>query len=197
MKNFQFALRAVGFVALAVFMSSASCELFQNAEDLSFTALLDHEFTINEELDQESGKAYASKPEDEVLDAAKVNADFAQHADKIEDIKINKVTYILSGYSSKYPNISFSSGTLTFSDPDATNASGAIIVDYNVANLESLSSSGEEIELAVGQTGTDAIAALLKEHKKVRIHVAGNLSSVPLYLKVKLKLDCTLKARAL
>ena len=70
-------------------------------------------------------------------------------------------------------------------------------MDYNVANLQSLSSSGEEIELAVNQTGTDAISALLKEHKKVRIHVAGNLSSVPLYLKVKLKLDCTLKARAL
>src|SRR5690349_258073 len=197
MKNLHFTLRALGFVCLAVFMSSATCDLFDSADDISFTALLDHEFTINETLDNENGKDYTSKPEDEVLDAVKVNKDFAEHADLIDDITINSITYVLSGYSSKYPAIAFSGGSLTFSDPDAVNGTGAVVVNYSVADLQALSNSGDEVELPVDQASVDAIAALLKEHKKVRIHTAGHLSKVPLYLKVTVKVETTITARLL
>ena len=56
---------------------------------------------------------------------------------------------------------------------------------------------GEEIELPVDQASADAIATMLKEYKKVRIHATGHLSSVPLVLNVKLKVKATLTARIL
>jgi hypothetical protein len=197
MKSLHFALRAVGFICIAFFMSSASCELFQNAELITFTAVLDHEFVIDENLDQSGGKDYVTEPEDEVLDAAQVNADFAKHADMIEDIEINKVTYVLSGYNSKYPGIAFSNGSLTFSNPDSNTSSSSVVVDYSVINLQALSTSGAETTLPVNQAAADAIASILKQYKKVRIHAQGRLSSVPLDLVVKVKVDCTLTARIL
>src|SRR4051812_43983597 len=115
MKSLYFALRAFGFICIAFFMSSASCDLFQNADVISFTAVLDHDFIINEAAINSGGKDYASKPEDEVLDASAVNKDFAEHADKIESITINKVTYVMSDYSSTCSvPVGFSNGTLTF-----------------------------------------------------------------------------------
>jgi hypothetical protein len=195
MKKVHFALRTAGFACIALIMSSASCELFQAAENINFTVILEHEFVINETVDNPDGADYATKPEDEILDAAKINKDFAEHANMIEDVKINKVTYVLSGYSSKYPGISFSNGTLTFSNPDAGGSSGSVVTNYSVPNLEALSTSGAETELVIDAASADAIATMIKEDKKVRIHAAGRLSSVPLYLKVMVKVDCTLTAR--
>src|SRR5688572_27225432 len=110
MKSLRFALRAFAAICVAFFMSSASCELFQNADVVTFSAVLEHKFDITEESDFPGGKDYATDPADEVLDAGKVNADFAKHADKIESIKINKITYVLSGYQA--PNC----GTVSFSN---------------------------------------------------------------------------------
>src|SRR5688572_10729746 len=100
MKTLRFALRAFAALCVAFFMSSASCDLFQNADAITFVAVLDHKFNIHEEADQPGGGTYTTDPSEEILDAADVNPDFAKHADKIESIKINKLTYVLSGYDS-------------------------------------------------------------------------------------------------
>jgi hypothetical protein len=198
MKSLRFALRAFAAICVAFFMSSASCELFQNADVITFSAVLEHKFNITEEADFPGGADYATDPADEVLDAATVNADFAKHADKIESIKINKVTYVLSGYSAD-PNcqpVAFSNGTLTFSDPDV---GGTVNVVSNVsnANLKGASDSGTVFTLPLDQDAADQISNLLKEKKKVRIHAAGRLSCTNLFLKVSAKLDCTITARVL
>jgi hypothetical protein len=195
MKTLHFALRALAFVCIAFFMSSASCELFENADDISFTAVLDHGFDIHEGLSFPDGKAYATEPEDEVLDAGTVNQDFAKHADKIESITINKVTYVVSGYSSSCPNdVGFSGGTLTFSDPDG-GGTGGIVKNVSHTSLKAI--QGSEQILTFTQSEADELANLLKEKKKVRIHAAGFLSCTPLFLNVKATLDCTIKARVL
>jgi hypothetical protein len=145
MKTLHFALRALAFVCIAFFMSSASCELFENADDISFTAVLDHGFDIHEGLSFPDGKAYATEPEDEVLDAGTVNQDFAKHADKIESITINKVTYVVSGYSSSCPNdVGFSGGTLTFSDPDG-GGTGGIVKNVSHTSLKAIQGSEPDL----------------------------------------------------
>jgi hypothetical protein len=193
MKNFHFALRAFAFVGLAFFMSSASCELFKSADKITFTADLEHTFNIHEEADNPDGMAYATKPEDEVLDAADVNADFAKNADKIESITINKITYVLSDYASaKCASVGFSNGSFTFSDPDG---SGAVVKGVSHPNLES--SQGTEHTLTFTQSEADELSNLLVDKKKIRIHAAGDLSCTPLFLKVKAKVNCTITARVL
>jgi len=198
MKSLHFALRAFAAISFAFVMSSASCDLFQNADAITFTALLEHDFEINETAVSPNGKDYATKPEDEVLDAAQVNTEFKEHADKIESIKINKVTYVMSGYSSTCSvPVGFSGGTLTFSDPDATGTAGAVVVNLTNANLQSASNDGTIYTLTFDQTAADEISRLLKDKKKVRIHATGRLSCTPLYLKVAAKIDCTLTARVI
>ena len=192
MKNFHFALRAFGFVALAVFMSSASCELFKGADKITFTAELEHPFNITAEADFPGGHDYATKPEDEVLDAADVNADFAKNADKIESIKINKVTYVLSDYDSDCGTVSFSNGSFTFSDPDG---SGSVVKGVTHNNLQS--SQGTEYTLTFTQSEADELSNLLVTKKKIRIHAGGHLSCTPLFMKVKVKVDCTITARVI
>jgi hypothetical protein len=195
MKSLHFALRAVGFVCIALFMSSATCELFEKVDDITFTAVLDHSFEISEEASFPNGKAYSTEPEDEVLDAGTVNQDFAKHADKIESITINKVTYVVSGYSSDCINpVGFSGGTLTFSDPDG-GGTGGIVKNVSHANLQAI--QGSEQVLNFTQSEADELANLLKNKKKVRIHASGNLSCTPLFLNVKARLDCTIKARVI
>lgn len=195
MKSLRFAVRSVVAVCLAFFMSSASCELFQNADVITFTADLKHPFDIHEEAVSRSGGTYATKPEDEVLDAAKVNTEFAKYADKIESIKINSVTYVLSGYSSDCsPSVGFSNGTFTFSDPDAT---GSGIVVSGVSHADLKAAQGSVHTLTFTQSQADELANLLKEKKKIRIHASGNLSCTPLFLHVEATLNCTLTARVL
>jgi len=197
MKSLRFALRAFAAICVAFFMSSASCDLFQNADVITFSAELEHKFEITEEADFPNGHNYTSDPADEILDAAKVNSEFAKNADKIESIKINKVTYVLSGYSAqKCGTVAFTNGTLTFSDPDV---GGTVNVVKNVSNnnLKGASDSGTVYTLDFDQASADAISKLLKEKKKIRIHSAGTLSCTPLFLKVSAKLDCTITARVL
>jgi hypothetical protein len=123
-----------------------------------------------------------------------VNADFAKHADKIESIKINKVTYVLSGYDSDCsPAVGFSNGTFTFSDPDGA---GAVVKNVTHNNLQS-AQGGDGHTLTFTQSEADELANLLKDKKKIRIHAAGRLSCTPLFLKVKAKLDCTMTVRVI
>jgi len=195
MKRLHFALRAVGFVCIAFFMSSASCDLFQNADLITFTAVLDHEFDIHEGLSYPSGKHYETEDKDEILDAATVNKDFGEHADKIESIEINQVTYVVSGYSSSCLNpVGFSGGTLTFSDPDQT-GTGGVVKNVAHANLQAI--QGTQFVLTFTQSEADEMANLLKTKKKIRIEAKGDLSCTPLFLTVKATLDCTIKARVL
>jgi hypothetical protein len=198
MKRLQFTLRAFAAIVLAFVMSSASCDLFQNADAITFTAVLDHSFVVDENDNNPNGKEYATKPADEVLDAATVNAEFKEHADKIESIKINKVTYVLSGYNSTCANaVGFSQGKLTFSDPDATTTTGTVIINLENANLKEASTAGTVYTITVDQAAADEMARILKEKKKIRVHASGRLSCTPLDLKVDAKIDCTITARVL
>lgn len=195
MKILHFTLRSFAAVCLAFFMSSASCELFQNADVITFNAKLDHTFEVTEEADFPNGKHYETEPGDEILDAADVNADFASHADKIESIKINSVTYVLSGYSSDCDvPVAFSNGSFTFSDPDAA-GTGIVVSGVSHASLEA--AQGTVHTLTFTQSEGDELANILKNKKKVRIHYAGDISCAPLFLTVKATLDCTINAKIL
>ena len=198
MKRLHFTLRAFAGICLAFVMSSASCDLFQNADAITFTAVLDHHFVVDEKDNNPNGKEYATKPADEVLDAATVNAEFKEHADKIESIKINKVTYVLSGYSSTCASaVGFSQGKITFSDPDATGTTGAVVVNLENANLQSSSTAGTVYTVTIDQVAADQMANILKEKKKIRVHASGRLSCTPLYVKIDAKVDCTITTRVL
>jgi hypothetical protein len=196
MESLRFAIRSAAAICLAIFMSSASCDLFQNADVVTFSAKLDHSFSISEEANNPGGKDYTTNPVDEVLDAGDVNADFKKNADKIESITINSVTYVLSGYESQdCAKVAFTNGTLTFSDPDATNGGGVVISGISHADLKS--AQGTTHTLTFTQAQADELANLLKNKKKVRIHAAGRLSCTELFLDVKATLDCKISAKVL
>ncbi len=176
-------------------MSSATCEFFQNADAITFNATLDHTFEITEEAEFPNGMDYTTHPDDELLDAVDVNSTFAEHADKMESIKINSVTYVLSGYASdKCTTVAFSNGTFTFSDPDAA-GSGIVVSGVSHPNLQA--AQGPTHTLTLTQSEADELANILKNKKKIKIHAAGRLSCTPLFLTVKATLDCTITARAI
>lgn len=197
MKIFHLALRSAAALCLAVFLSSASCDLFGDADDITFNATLEHTFQVNETADSQSPVPYASKPQDEVLDAAKINSEFDKYKEQIESISIKKITYTLSDYESKYPAIAFSGGSLTFSHPTVPTTETTVVGNVQDMNLQASASAGTPFTLNVDQVATDKIAKLLKDDQQVRIHAVGTLSKTPLKLKVKVTVECSVTASAL
>lgn len=192
MKILRITMRAAMAVCILFLMSNASCELFDKVDDVTFNVVLEHPFVVDEQLNSNGSPVPYS--DNEIVDAAKVSSEFAQYKDKIQNITVNKITYVVSDYAA--PNgatVTFSNGQLGFS---AESSSASSIV-ASLAFQDIQAAQGTEHTLNINQAGLDEIAAILKDNKIVRLFSSGTLSSTPVAFKVRVKLDCTLTADAL
>lgn len=182
MKILQFTLRTAAALCFAFIMSSASCSLFDKVEDITFEAKLPLEFLVNETAVSQNPVTYSKS---QTLDAAQ-NADVAKYKDKIKEIKVNKITYVISDYSA--------SGVVTFTNGLLSVASsGKTIASATSVNLQSTA----EAELTADTAGFNELAQLLKADKSETIKLGGTFSKTPVAFKVTAYFHTTITAGVL
>jgi hypothetical protein len=171
----------LSILLLLVATSFTSCDLLDNADDLSFNATLPLDFVINETLDNPSGKSYSDS---ELLNATS-DPEVAKYASKIKEFKVNKITYTIS---SANPNtVTFTNGTLSVASSGKTIASASTV---SLANTS-------ETELTADTAGFNELASNLLNDKQELIQLAGTLSKTPVAFTVKFKFYVTITADAL
>jgi hypothetical protein len=183
MKTLQFALKTAAAICFAFIMSSASCSLFDKVDDVNFEAKLPLEFVVNETAMSTSPVTYT---ETKTLDATQ-NAEVAKYKDKIKEIKVNKITYVVSGYSASGAVVTFTNGTLKVASSGKTIASAASV------NLQSTA----EAELTADTAGFNELGQLLKADKSETIQLQGTFSSTPVAFKVTVYFHTTITAEVL
>lgn len=171
----------LSILLLFVAVSFTSCDLLDNADDLSFNVTLPLDFVIDETADNPSGKSYTDS---ELLNAAS-DPEVAKYASKIKEIKVNKITYTIS---SANPNtVTFTNGTLSVASSGKTIASASTV---NLANTS-------ETELTADTAGFNELAANLLNDKQELVQLTGTLSKTPVAFTVKFKFYVTITADAL
>ncbi|MBK5279701.1 MAG: hypothetical protein JJE09_12650 [Bacteroidia bacterium] len=183
MKTLQFALRATAAVCFAFMMSSASCNLSDKVDDIKFDAKLPLEFPINEEAISSAPKSYNYT---KTLDATQ-NADVVKYKDKIKEFKVNKIAYVISGYSAPGGAVTFTNGTLSIA------SSGKTIASATSVNLQSTA----ETELTADTAGFNELAELLKADKSETVKLTGTFSSTPVAFTVTAYFYVTITAEVL
>lgn len=171
----------LSILLLFVAVSFTSCDLLDNADDLSFNVTLPLDFVIDETADNPSGKSYTDS---ELLNAAS-DPEVAKYASKIKEIKVNKITYTISNAN---PNtVTFTNGTLSVASSGKTIASASTV---SLANTS-------ETELTADTAGFNELASNLLNDKQELIQLAGTLSKTPVAFTVKFKFYVTITADAL
>jgi hypothetical protein len=168
------------FVALT--FALGGCDLFEDADDITFEIVLPLEFDpVNESLVSSSPVSYSDV---ENLDA-RDNDQVAKYKDKIKQVTLNRITYVISDYAAPEP-VTFTNGALTV--PGKTLASASNL------NLQSTT----ETELPnVDQAGFDEFAKQIKANQNVDVTVAGTFSRTPVAFKVTAYFHVTIVANAL
>ena len=170
MKTIHYALRVAAAVCFAFIMSSGSCSLSDKVPDVTFDAKLPLDFVVNETKISASPISYTDS---KTIDATQ-NADVAKYKDKIKEIKVNKITYVVSGFSAGGAVVTFTNGTLSVASSGKTIASAASV------NLQ----SSTETELTADTAGFNELALLLKDDKSETVKLGGTFSFAPVAFKV-------------
>lgn len=188
MKTAQIIIRSAFAVCFALVMSSASCDLFDKVDDVTFDISLDHTFNVNETT-AGTNKVYELK---QTIDAAAANSDFAKYKDKIKSITVKSVTYTVSNYTTAN-SVIFKDGAVGFS---ATAGSAATsVAKLNADDIKA--AQGTEKTLDYNQAALDEVANLLKADKKVNTYLKGTFSQTPVKFDVKVVIKATVTADAL
>src|SRR5215213_3090874 len=167
-------LRTLAGLAL-IASTFTGCDLFDKADDVKLDTTLPLEFLVNEQAVNPGGKQYASTKTLNALD----NADVAKYKDKIKEIKLNRITYIISDYSGT-SSVTFTNGSL--------NAVSKTLATATSVNLQ----SSAETELTnIDQAGFDEFAKQIKANKQVDVTVAGTLSATPVAFKITAYFEVT------
>jgi len=175
-------------LCFAFVMSSASCSLFDNVDDITFDVELTHVFNINE-TKTDKNVVYSKF---ELLDAAKVNSDFDEYKDKIKSITVTEVTYVVSNHTVGTSTI-FTNGKSGFSSSTGTTAS--TVASLGIENIKA--AEGQTKNLNYNQAALDEISNLLKNDKKVNVYFTGTFSETPVKFDVTVKLKASIVADAL
>jgi hypothetical protein len=187
MKWLPFALRTASAVCFALLLSSASCELFDKVDEITFDLELKHTFVVS---------ASASDPltyvDIEEIDPTD-NAEFNKYKDKIKSVSIKSVEYTVTNYQGE-PGITFSNGTGSFYSLGTSTtalASAAIAIQ----NISAAQGTTKTLDFTV--QGLDAIANELEQLRAVRMQVAGTVSKVPVAFNVPVTIKMSVTAEAL
>jgi len=158
----------------------SSCDLFDKVDDVSFDVTLPLDFVIDENDDNPSGKNYTSS---KLLDAAS-DPEVAKYASKIQEFKVNKITYTISPGADP-STVTFTNGYLKANGKNLIEATSAIL------------SNTAETELAANTAGFNELASLLLADKQETVEMTGFLSKTPVAFNVKFKFYVTITADAL
>lgn len=183
MKTIYFALRTAAAVCFAFMMSSASCSLLDKADEVKFEAKLPLEFVVDETAVSKNPVSYSKT---QTLDATQ-NADVAKYKDKIKEITVNKISYVISGYDAGGAVVTFTNGKLKVASSGTTIASAASV------NLQSTA----EADLTADIAGFNELAELLKSDKSETVNLSGTFSSTPVKFKVTAYFHTTITASVL
>jgi hypothetical protein len=188
MKIVNYTLRSTVFVAFAFFCSSLTCDLLGDATDINLNVQLTHTFTVDENFDSKNAPVPYSKVE--VIDAD-ANADFKEIKARIKDIEITKITYKVSDYEAD-GKVALIDGKASFSTSETGQSIGSAALALQ--DIQAAASSGEPLTLNFDASGLSQIADNLQSASKVYIKTSGTLSKTPVAFKVKVFLDCKVKA---
>jgi hypothetical protein len=189
MKTASIVLRSAIALCFAFVMSSASCDLFDKVDDVTFEVSLDHTFTIDEDLEDEN-VAYSVT---EVLDAADINPDFKKYKDRITAVTVTSVTYQISNV--EQAEMFFTNGKIGFAEVTASAPASSNLASLGVEDIKA--AEGTVKVLPYDQAAIDALANLLKNDKKANFYLTGTLAETPAQFKVKVTVKASITADAL
>jgi hypothetical protein len=176
-------------VALAILGLFNGCDFLDNLGQVTFDTELSTAFEINETVVANTRNYVANQ----VLDAT-ANPDIQKYRDRIKDLRINDVSYKITGYTAPagVPRVDFSNGRFGFGDADVNTAS--VTVSLPTLNLRDLNTTGAETRLPLPDATT--LAALLKTDKRIRVFAEGTLSPTPVRFNLEVKLYVSVTADA-
>lgn len=189
MKTASVIVRSALAVVFAFVMSSASCDLFDKVDDVTFDVILDHTFHVNEEEENPDGKDYFKF---EVLDAADVNSDFAKYKDKIKSITVTGVTYTIQNCQTE--GVIFNDGFVGFSAASIT-AAPSQVASVGIEDIKA--AENKEKNLPYSQAAIDQLSNLLKDDKKANLFLLGSFSKTPAQFDVNVTVKASITADAL
>jgi len=169
-------------VLLLALGTFSSCDLFDKVDDVSFDVTLPLEFVIDENADNPGGMTYTNSK----LLSATSDPEVAKYASKIQEFKVNKITYTVSPGADP-STVTFSNGTLKIT------SSGKTIASISSASLSNTS----ETELTADTAGFNELASTLLADKEESIQMQGTLSKTPVAFTVTFKFYVTITADAL
>jgi hypothetical protein len=187
MKTATLVLRSALAICFAFFMSSASCDLFDKVDDVTFDVSLDQVFHVNE-TKTDKNVVYSDL---EILDAATINSDFAKYKDKIKSITITSVTYEVQNVQTT--SVIFTGGSVGYSSATAVTPS-------QIASLgiESPAAAQNQVKnLPFSQSALDEFANFLKNDKKAAVYLVGSFDQTPAQFDVTITVKATITADAL
>jgi hypothetical protein len=187
MKTAAIIFRSTAAICFAFFMSSASCDLFDKVDDVTFDVTLNQTFHVNETQTAQN-VAYADM---EVLDAAAVNSDFDKYKDKIKSISITAITYKVLAVAT--PSVIFTGGSVGYSAVSATTPSALVSL-----GIESPKAAENQVKnLSFNQAALDDFSNALKNDKKANIYMVGSFDQTPATFDVTITVTATITADAL
>jgi hypothetical protein len=168
--------------ALLLVVLFSSCDLFDKADDVSFSTEFEESFDIN------------NAPEGSFSDVITLDAttdpEVNKYKEKIKDFTINKITYKVKNYDG--PDGATFTGTVLFG------ASGILgTIDITELDLSAASDSGVETELVLSDAIVEKVAKQLKDDKAVAMTMAGTFSNGPLSCVIEVKVNAKVTADAL
>jgi len=186
MKTASIVLRSAIAVCFAFVMSSASCDLFDKVDDITFETTFSHTFNVNETGDG-TNVAYELK---ELLDAADLSSDFKKYESKIKSVTVTSVTYVIQNCSD---GAIVNDASVGFSAATSTTAS--TIASLGVDNLKAI--EGQTKTLNYQQAQIDALSNLLKTDKKANIYLNATIAKTPIKFDALVTVKATIVADAL
>ncbi|MEP2670673.1 MAG: hypothetical protein ABJH04_16840 [Cyclobacteriaceae bacterium] len=168
--------------ALFVVGLMASCDLFDKADDISFSTEFDESITVND--------APAGSYSDQITLDATTDPEVAKYKEKIQNIELSEVTYKVSNYVG--PDDATFTGDVLFGTNGTLGS-----VSISAVNLSDASTSGDEMELDLSQDEVNAVAAQLKDDKAVLVTMAGEFSDGPVSFVLTVKVEAKITADAL
>lgn len=182
--------------AIAVFFTAflfSGCDILDKADDVTFDVVIE----VNWPTDENGDGTNVPYTYSEEVDLSS-NAEVAKYSAKIKEIKINKITYLITNYNAEPHNtaVYFNNGVASFTALGSTTA--AVEVPYAAsATGVNLQASTAETELDIDQAGMNEIAAIFKQDKKLKMTSEGFLSVTPVSFTVVSKFYVTITANAL
>lgn len=178
----KFLLKGAAVFAMSTGLMLSGCELFDKVDDVTFDAKLPVDFVIDEQMESDVPVAYTDMA---ILDATD-DAEVAKYKDKIREIRLNKITYVIEGYSAP-GTVVFSNGTLSMAGA-GTLATASAITLQNTPETELTS---------IDQAGFNEFANQIMDDKQVTINLGGTFSTTPVAFNLRAYFHVTITADAL